>query len=291
MPARGYTIPRLSPDGGRVALEVEDQARDIWIWDVKRGALARFTSDPAADREPAWTPDGRRLVFASNRSGTSHLYWQLATGTGPVAELTRGLTQIGQTSFSHDGRSVAASVRTPERSDTDVAVIAIGASEQDPGAELGEIRLLVHTPFSERNPEISPDDRWLAYESNETGQYEIYVRPFQGADGARWQVSNTGGVKPTWGRNGRELFYQTIDGTMMVVSIQPGEVFVTSPPRKLFDGAYYPPRGPNLLNERAYDVAPDGQRFLMIKELPSDAPGFVVVQHWPEELKRLVPVN
>ena len=150
---------------------------------------------------------------------------------------------------------------------------------------------LVQTPFEERDAEVSPDGRWVAYGSNESGQSEVYVRPFPKADGGRWQVSTRGGVWPLWARSGRELFYVVEPGRMMAVPIQPGPTFAYGTPQVVFERPYYVGGG-----GRSYDVSPDGQRFLMIKDASaasasSTLPQLIIVQHWLEELNRLVPRN
>jgi eukaryotic-like serine/threonine-protein kinase len=167
-------------------------------------------------------------------------------------------------------------------------------------------RPLVATPFDELNAEVSPDGHWLAYESNESGRNEIYVRPFPNVDADKRQVSTNGGTQPVWARNGQELFYESM-GTLMRVSVKTGATFERGTPEKVFDGPYLF-RQPGQMLGRMYDVSADGQRFLMIKEIsPSRAsPGFVaaggaderptsariiLVQNWFEELKRLVPTK
>ena len=152
---------------------------------------------------------------------------------------------------------------------------------------------LVQTPFSERNGEVSPDGRWLAYEANDSGRFEIYVRPFPDVSSGHWQVSTDGGTRPLWARDGHELFYLAPTGALMRVGVARGSTWAATAPTKLFEGRY---GAPAVFLGRTYDVSPDGRRFLMIKPVGSpdatDAPAsFVVVQHWVEELKRLVPTN
>ena len=154
----------------------------------------------------------------------------------------------------------------------------------------GEHRIepLLHTRFRERNAEIAPDGRWIAYQSNESGVDQVYVQPFPGVDAGRWQVSSAGGVKPLWAPSGRELFYLASGGALMSVPIQPGPAFTFGNPTRLLDtSAFANPGAPG----RNWDVAPDGQRFLIIKgaEQPQIAPQINVVLNWQEELKRLVP--
>ena len=147
---------------------------------------------------------------------------------------------------------------------------------------------LVQTTFEERDAEVSPDGRWVAYGSSESGRFEVYVRPFPEVDGGRWQVSTGGGTRPLWARSGRELFYLVEPGRMMVVPLQPDPTFVAGNPHVVFEGRYFTGGG------RSFDVSPDGRRFLMIKEAAAavaSPPQLTVVLNWDEELKRLVPVN
>ena len=150
---------------------------------------------------------------------------------------------------------------------------------------------LVQTPFSERNGEVSPDGRWLAYEANDSGRFEIYVRPFPDVAKGLWQVSTDGGTRPLWARNGQELFYLTATGALMRVGVARGPTWAATAPTKLFEGRY---GAAAFHSGRTYDVSADGRRFLMIKGTAGDDPNgtpasMVVVLNWTEELKRLVP--
>jgi len=151
----------------------------------------------------------------------------------------------------------------------------------------------VQTPFDERNGDVSLDGRWLAYESNDSGQVQISVRPFPDVNRGRWQVSTGGGTQPLWARNGQELFYLAPNGALMSVRVERGSTWTAGTPTKLIDGQYYFGAGTPL--SRTYDVSPDGRKFLMIKEArpTGDAPPpqLVIVQSWLEELKRLVPTK
>jgi serine/threonine-protein kinase len=165
-----------------------------------------------------------------------------------------------------------------------------GGSERGASGEPRQVTPLAQTTFDEANAEVSPDSKWLAYQSNESGQYEVYVRPFPEVDRGRWQVSTSGGTRPIWARSGKELFYLAPSGAVMSVAIEGGSTFRAGSPTRLFEGRYL-----TSLNFRTYDVSPDGQRFLMIKDAGDDqrlGPATItVVQHFDEELKRLVPVN
>jgi serine/threonine-protein kinase len=158
--------------------------------------------------------------------------------------------------------------------------------------ETHRVEALVQTPVDERNGAVSPDGRWLLYESKSSGRFEIYVKPYPDVNSGIWTVSTSGGIRPTWAPNGQELFYMAPDDSIMSVSVQPrGGAWNSSDPVKVFTGAY---ETGGALSGRNYDVSPDGKRFLMIKQAPADpasAPRIEIVQHWADELKRLVPEN
>lgn len=263
-PARRYVDPRLSPDGTRVALEIEN---DIWILDLRDLGLTRLTADPAFELAAIWTPDGRHVIFSSGRSGRStldplNLFRQAANRTGTMERLT----------------DAAAARQVPYAVTPDGSALIFREHSTDPSADPGDIMLmamagrreskpLVQTKFREMNAELSPDGRWLAYQSNESGRDEIYVRPFPDVSAGTWQVSSSGGMRPLWARNGHELFYESARA-MMRLALTTGSTFEHGPPSKLFDGPYFF----NVI-ERMYDVSADDSRFLMIKEdRPSDQP-------------------
>jgi dipeptidyl aminopeptidase/acylaminoacyl peptidase len=271
-----------------VALRVvAREVGDIWLWDLVRGALTRLTLDPAVDGYPVWTPDGRRLFFNSQRAaGVSNLFAQAADGTGAVTRLTESPNTQQSTSFSPDGTRLVFHEGSP-KTDYDMMQLQLDGARA--------ITPLVQTPFTERNGEVSPDGRWLAYEANDSGPFEIYVRPFPDVAGGRWQVSTGGGRQPLWARSGQELFYRAPNGALMRVGVARGATWAATVPAKLLDAGSYAGTG-TADNARSYDIAPDGQRFLMLK--PDGGSGstptptsLVVVQHFDEELKRLVPVK
>ena len=287
-PARAYATPRLSPDGTRLALGIFDQENDIWVWDFARETLTRVTTDPGLDGVPVWMPDGRRMVFSSAAAGAlPNLFWQAADGTGAAERLTQSSRMQLPSAVSLDGTRV---VFTEGVGVSHVMMLTL---EKD-----RRVQPLVQTPAAERNAEISPDGRWLAYESNDSGQFQIFVRPFPNVTAGLWPVSTGGGMQPLWAKNGQELFYLAPSGALMSVRVAPGATWTASTPTKLMDAPYY--HGGNGLFGgglfRTYDVSLDGTRFLMIKEgggpNQSTAPlSIVVVQNWLEELKGLVPTK
>jgi eukaryotic-like serine/threonine-protein kinase len=284
-PPRAYYFPRISLDGRHVAMAVVvDQNSDVWTWDVTRATLARVTSDPSVDGFPMWTPDGRRVVFSSNRAGAFNLFSQGFDGTGAVDRLTESSNAQYPSSVVPDGMRVVFS-ETSRTTGDDVMMLPLeGTRRAVP---------LVQTAFDERNGVVSPDGRWLAYEANDTGSFEVYVRPFPDVNSGHWQVSTSGGKQPLWAPGGRELTYFAPTGELMHVAVGTESAWTAGPPVKLLDARYVVSPGGNVV--RNYDIAPDGKRFLMMKASGADATGappqIVVIQHFDDELKRLLPIK
>jgi eukaryotic-like serine/threonine-protein kinase len=275
IPARPYQSARFSPDGKRIALEADG---DIWIWDVAREALTRLTFDPALDQFPVWTADGLRILFGSDRTsnGQANLFAQAADGSGSATRLTESPNQQFPMSVTPDGTELVFRESAPS---LDLMVLSLAHPAQS-------AKPLLHSPAAELNGEVSPDGRWLAYQSNESGRFEISVRPFPNVDAGHWQVSTDGGIQPLWARNGQELFYVAPASAVLAVRVERGNAWSAGTPTKMFDDRYY--HGAAAGSGRSYDVSPDGRRFLMIKQgTESPAPTIVVVQNWFEDLKRL----
>ncbi|MEO7156686.1 MAG: protein kinase, partial [Vicinamibacterales bacterium] len=289
-PPRAYFTARIAPDGTRVAVSIRDQEQDIWVWDLSRQTLTRLTLDPLGDLAPTWTRDSRRIVFASTRTGVYNLYSRAADGTGADMRLTTsGNTQVPD-SMTPDGAFVIGrEVRTKTKAD----VVRVALNRGDGGATAADA--LVETPFDEWNADVSPDGRFIAYQSAESGQLEVYVQPYPHVANGRWQVSINGGYQPAWTRGGRELVYIDAGDHLVSVSVDTTTaIFHASRPTTLFTTTYVHKGSEEAF--RSYDVSPDGQRFLMIKEGASgtaiaSVPHFVVVEHWFEELKRLAPAR
>jgi Tol biopolymer transport system component len=293
-PAHAYLMPRLSPDGRRVAVGITEQDSQVWLYDLSRETLTRLTFEGNLNLYPAWTPDGKRIAFTSNKEGPLIIFWQLTDGSGGLERLTSSEYSHVPMSWSPDGQLLAFIEINPTTG-YDIWVLRLGdpsaSSGQVPSASSGQVRKaqpFLRTPFLESAPRFSPDGRWLAYISDESGRREIYVQPYPG-QGGKWQISTEGGNEPVWNRNGRELFYRSGNKMMAVdIATQPG--LAVGKPHMLFEGPYVPTptTSPN------YDVSPDGQRFLMLKpiEQAGAAPTQInVVLNWFEELKQKVPTG
>ena len=270
-PPHNYVMPRVSPDGKRIAAGIEEEDNQVWVYDLGRDTLTRLTFEGTSNVDPVWTPDGKKIVFKGIQN---RLFWQPADGSAPAEELTKSelLTNNIPSSFSQDGQVLA----------------FVG---NDPGFTLytlplkeGKPQLFLRTPTRQTAPRFSPDGRYIAYTADESGRAEIYVRPYPGP-GGKWQVSTEGGGEPVWNPNGRELFYRN-GNKMMAVNVTTQGAFSAGRPKVLFEGSYVPT--PRSLPD--YDVAPDGQHFLMLKsgEQSQAAAQINVVLNWFEELKQKV---
>jgi serine/threonine-protein kinase len=252
-----FTRVALSPDGARVAVAIENRDNpDLWVYDTARDTLTRMTFDPANDTAPVWSPDGRSLAFRSDRDGGG-LFLQAPEATGTPRRLTRSSGPVHTPyAFTPDGRSLLFTEFHSYRYQR-IGVVPVSGD--------GEIDWVLDGRFAQLRPQVSPDGRWLAYQSDESGRFEVYVRPWPQVDTGRWQVSAAGGTSPLWSRDGRELFFH--DGRRLVaVRVEPGRRFSAGPPVTVLTAHPVPQRlGP------VYDIAPDGRRFLIIADavLPS----------------------
>jgi Tol biopolymer transport system component len=277
-PARSYVYPRISPDGQRVSMGITEEDTQIWLYDLSREKLTRITFGGSVNQDSIWTPDGKRISVQSNREGPLNVFWQLADGSGGLERLTTSENDNFPISWSPDGQLLAFAEVNPTTG-YDIWVLRVSDRKAQP---------FLRTTFNESAAHFSPDGRWLAYISDESGRFEIYVQPYPGP-GGKWQISTEGGTEPVWNRNGRELFYRS-GGKMMAVDIATQPTFASGKPRMLFEGQYSP--APGTANN--FDVSSDGQRFLMIKpnEAGEAAPTQInVVLNWFEELKRRVPTG
>jgi len=283
--ARAYQYLRLSPDETRVAFDVGGQNRDIWVWDVAQRALNRLTSNAAPDRAPIFTRDSRRIVFSSDRGAFPNLYWQPANGTSEAEQLTHATAEtLFPTSTAPDGTVIVRYARGNHGNQFDIYSLSM-----DPERKLTR---LIASEFAEFNAEISHDGRWIAYQTDRSGRTEVFVRPYP-AMNAEWPISTAGGAEPLWSSQDRELFYRSLTGAIMRVTVKPGEAWAASAPEQLLPGDGLRIGGGDF-PMRTYDVSRDGRRFLVLKKAPGQKrgaadPSMIVVQNWFEELKRKVP--
>jgi serine/threonine-protein kinase len=269
-PPNAYTDPAIAPDGRSIALSVQGTTQTLWVYDLARSSLTTLPATGSI-QAPLWTPDSRRLVYRATRAGSRNLFWRPADGSGEEERLTTSERLHTPTSISPDGRLL---VFTEVAADTgnDLWVM-----DTDPPRA---VRPVMKTPFTERSAKISPDGKWLAYNSDESGRAEVYVGPFPGP-GGKIPISTDGGVEPRWSRDGRELFYRQ-DDKMMAVTITPGSPLTASLPRMLFEGRYQV----SDTSSGGFDVASDG-RFLMIQATIPEQPAteFNIVLGWFDDLK------
>jgi serine/threonine-protein kinase len=260
-----YEYPRLSPDGRQVALAIHSGDHAVWTHDVNRGTVTRLTD--GGGRRPVWTPDGSHVTYGS-LGAFSELTQKPADGSAAEQSVVRGEPSLSPSSWAPDGQTLAYWTT----GGTSGADIWVRHADEAP-------RSFLATPFNERTPMFSPDGRWLAYVSDQSGRDEVYVQPYPGP-GGRWQISTQGGTEPMWSRNGRELFYRNGD-SMMAVAVETEPSFTAGTPQVLFAGQY----DMNPGAAQSYDVAPDG-RFLMLRSNRESAQLHVVV-NWIEELRAL----
>ncbi len=263
---------RLSPDGHRVATDRTDpdgRRIDIWVQEVTQGTPTRLTFDPSAHQTPVWSPDGKQILFAANGKLGFPLYLKNADGSGPeeeVADLGAGVA-VNPSDWSRDGKYVLV------RKGNELWYLSWPEHVAKP---------LLQAKWTVKNAQFSPEGRWIAYASNETGSMEIYVSPFLSGSG-KWQVSSAGGQEPRWRQDGKELFYLSPDGKMMAVSVKTGASFEAGSPSALFQTHARQPVSSQ--DQFSYDVSGDGQRFLVItKADEANAAPLTVLLNWASEM-------
>ncbi len=277
-PLRAYIQPRLSPDGRRLAVSITGENRDIWVYDMGRQTLSRLTFAPGADETPVWTPDGKWVTFAGDRDGVRNLLRRLADGSGEEEQLVTLQEHAHANSWSPDGQVLVFGMGPTGTASEGIWLLPLEGDRKP--------TLLLKPSFNVYASRLSPEGHWIAYASDESGRSEIYVQAFPGL-GGKWQISTDGGGHAVWARDGRELFYRNGD-KMMVVEVTTQPNFAHGSPKALFEGQFFTAEAGNT----TYDVAPDGQHFLMIQpgEPEQGVTQINVVQDWFEELKERVPV-
>jgi len=271
---------RLSPDEKRLAvsrLDPQTASADIWLIDLARNNPSRFTFDPANESAPVWSPDGTRIVFASNRDGVSNMYQRLSNGAGNDEVLLKSAQPTGPHDWSPDGKIILFGMISP-KTGADLWLLPL-FGDQKPAP-------FIQTEFIETQARFSPDGRWIAYTSNESGSYQVYIQSFP-TSGGKWQVSTSGGAQPQWRRDGKELFYLAPDRKIMAVEVNgAGPTFVSGIPKPLFEAhvsTIFPGGGGAIY----YSVTGDGQRFLVNTLAGDSMPApFTVVLNWTAGLKR-----
>jgi hypothetical protein len=282
LPPRAYVSLRVSPDGQRIAADIRDQENDIWVWDISRRTLNRVTAGAFVEQTPVWTPDGRRIAFSSSRQGLTSIFWQAADGTGEAERLTASSRTQMPLCFTPDGQSLIFREIDPDSTFGVLFVLPL-QGDRTP-------RPLMRTPANVSQAALSPDGHWLAYQSTESGQDEIYVRPFPQVESGHTQVSTDGGSRPVWAPTGHELFYLGSRFRLLSVALQPSP-FVMGNPTPVFSFGLASVVGLS----RFFDVTPDGHVLAVRSLAPKDAPEqpnqLRVILNWDEELKRLAPAK
>jgi predicted Ser/Thr protein kinase len=285
LPVPSYYIgPRLSPDGRLLAVAAGGLlASDLYVWDILRGTRTQLTFNAQSNLDPVWTADGKHLIFSSHTSALYTMWWIRADGAGQPAKLLESPFNATPGSLSPDGRRLVFTLYGAETTG-DLWTLPLDLSDPET-PKPGKPEIFLQTPKSERDPVFSPDGRWIVYDSDDTGQPEVYVRPYPGP-GGKWVISSGSGRAPRWSRDGRQIFYETAAGNLMAVDCQPqGDSFGAGKPR--------PFGGTRTLVEPNFEVAPDGKRIAAMMSGESDGPKVnlhvTFLLNFFDELKRRVP--
>ncbi len=278
-----YQRPRVSPDGQRLVL---DDGSDIWVYEARRDTMTRLTFGGGTNLGPVWSPDGRYIAF----NGPGGIWWVRSDGAGKPQHLIQSKNLLVPSSFTPDGKRLAYNELNPVTS-YDIWTMTIESGGA--GLRAGKPEIFLQTPADERQPAFSPDGHWLAYASNESGTYQVYVRAFPDK-GGKWQISNAGGVYPEWSSNGHELFFRTDDNRIMVATYAAkADSFVPDKPRIWSDKqlANFGPVG-----TATYDLAPDGKRIAALMPVETaegqKAQSHVIfLMNFFDEVRRKVPVG
>jgi Tol biopolymer transport system component len=272
---------RFSPGGERLAMSIVNQQSDIWVYEWGRDGLSPLTSHPSLDVDPVWTTDGRRITFRSARDGVDNLYWQRADGDGGVQRLTESkIVQFPQS--WHPNGKLLAFREIGRETGSDIWMLPVDGDEIS-GWKPGKPTVFLDGRFDETGANFSPDGKWLAYQSDESGENQVYVRPFPGKSG-RVQVSTAGGSSPRWSQNGKELFFLSGDEEIMVATYTTqGDTFRADKPQLWVKGPF-----------TSFDLHPDG-RVAVVKATKSQSPTrsdrLAFVFNFFDEIRRVAPVS
>ena len=272
-PVGDYDDPALSPDGKRLAVTRGDigNAQNVWVYDFNRNTFSRFTFNPVICDDPVWSADGQKIVY----SGEGNIYMKSTGGAQQEKLLYKNEFDKVPLGWSADGQTILFSVALPKTS-IDISLLSLE----------GKPSPLLKGEFNETHVQLSPDGRWIAYSSDESGGFEVYVQSFPELSRGKWQISSNGGVQPRWRKDGKELFYFAPDGTIVAVPVlATTDHFEAGTPQPLFKN----PQLMSLMNDvrrPAYDVFPDGQRFLINMQLETDTAPISVILNWPALLPK-----
>jgi serine/threonine-protein kinase len=281
--------PVFAVDGRRLAMDISDGKQlDLWVYEWASDTLSRVTFDAADDERPVWTPDSRRIAFASRRAGeTTNLFWQRSDGTGDTQRLTDSKNRQLPASWHPSGKFLAFEEVNPV-TNSDLMILPVNGDEAS-GWKPGTPMVLRNGRFIEIDPQFSPDGRWVAYASNESGRPEVYVQPFPGP-GGKWQISTEGGNNATWSRTHEQIFYRAFDNRIMVTSyMADGNSFRAQKPQPWSKASFAPRFG----GQRYFDLHPDGSRVALTAALDSSVEPkqdkVVFVFNFFDELRRIAP--
>ncbi len=272
---RDFRSLALSPDGTKLAVSIASaDGEQIWIHDLVTGTRSRLSLSGSYNARAAWHPEGRHITFVSTRDGERALYSRVADGSAPAERLLSSGRPVQEAEWSSDGRLLVYREGPGGATGRDISYAEITADTVR--------HSFLATEYDELNPKLSPNGRWLAYVSDESGRSEVYVRSFPGP-GGRWQVSTDGGAEPLWAHSGRELFFRSENSVLVAIEVGNGPDFTVGSRRALFSVNRYQ-AGPN---HTGYDLTPDDRRFLFVQRAAPTV-DMVVVLNWFEELKAKV---
>ena len=274
-PPGSFFAPMISPDGKMLAADTLDSRTgtyDIWLYDLVRSTPSRFTTNPRHDDHAVWSPDGSRIVFSSDRNGHYDLYQKSVGGAEKEELLLDTPFHKFASDWTKDGRFLVFYQQDP-KTKFDIWLLDFSG-----GNGAGKPVLLMQTQFNESWAKVSPDGRWLAYTSDETGESEVYVQAFPSL-GGKWRVSPSGGSRPVWSHDGKELFYIATNQKLMVAEVKGGAKFQTLAPKPMVDTHLGP--------SRLFDISPDGRRFLLLNPIEDPVPPAInVVVNWNSKIRR-----
>jgi serine/threonine-protein kinase len=267
----GFNRPTLSPDGTRIAVQVSEGARrDIRVYDIGSGVTSAFTSDGASEN-PIWTPDSQRLTFSTTKDGRREIYWRPADGTQPAERLVADTYSVFPSSWSPDGRSLVFT-RVPPTDQTDIGLFDL---------KTGRVAMIIASHAPEQHPRFSPDGRWLAYSSSETGNVEVFVASLDGK--TKRQISDDGGAAPVWRPDGRVLYYRKAIRTLVARDVSGFPATIGKPTVLVKDGNLAQGFG---YGHPGFDAAADRRLLLVLAGADETALRFEIVINWLEELKQ-----